>query len=185
MKISKQLLKEIIREEYTCVLIEQAIREGMVRDVIQEAIFNFIWAYRAADSDDKTEGAEKSYILAKIAIDLFNKIMRDIQSRPEQIKEPLKFQTTKHNIKYEIDGLENFAPFPVFGQKVLEALRALYGWADEYSMPGRKESSKLSNKFNMALNLAAKNFGRRGFGQMRLTNDDSALQGVTQAIAME
>ena len=154
MKISKQLLKEIIREEY------------------------------------KTPGARKSYILAREAIDILYDIVKSLKPVAIQGVEQdyLKYRALSDKFKFQIDAFRDLGPYTPFGLSVLGALDFMRQWADLYSQPEREENYALSNNFNIVLNYAARNFNRRGFGQLRLPNMIQHLisnQDETQPFAME
>jgi hypothetical protein len=179
MKISKQLLKEIIIEEYSRVLWEQLICEGMVKDVIQDAIVRFSKAVKKMNTKDENEssnyGAKKSRLMSYEAIRMFHSIIRSLTEK--------KFMVNQAGFQKIIDRYENDGPWPPYGLYVLAALGYMMDWAEELENTG-EASMKNPNLFNMALNVATNNVNSRAHGQMPLYRpvvDSDA----TQALAME
>jgi len=177
MKISKQLLKEIIREEYSLVLWEQLVREGMVSDTIGTAVKRFGASVTDMDlrRDYGAYGARESRLLAQDA----NRILLRIVSTLAR-GEFLDHRDAFRNI---IDHYHNKAPHPPYASYVLAALDHIMEWAEKFEQTG-EEDYKIANYFNMALNMAANNPNRRGYGQMPLFRSVGDTDS-TQAFAME
>ncbi len=177
MKISKQLLKEIITEEYSLVLWEQLVREGMVSDTIGTAVKAFGASVNGMNTkDDYTaHGAKESRLLAQEA----NRILLRIVSTLAK-GEFLDHRDAFRNI---IDHYRNKGPHPPYAAYIIEALGHMMQWAEKFEETG-KEDYKTANYFNMALNMAAKNPNRRGHGQLPLHRPVGDADS-TQAIAME
>jgi hypothetical protein len=177
MKISKQLLKEIIREEYTFFLCEQLVCEGMVKDVIQRAIEDFGAAVQEMDTKDASSyGAKKSRLMSYEAIRILASIVRALTEE--------KFMEKEASLRKNIDYHKQNGPWPPYGLWVIEALDTMLAWAKAYETTG-EESSDLSNEFSIALNMATKNVNRRAWGEMPLKPTARPSPDDTQAFASE
>ena len=167
MKISKQLLKEIIIEEYKTFLLEQAA----FASTINPAIKRFKKALQSQGGQETEEGSI-SMRTTGVMDQLIDTYLQHFRKRTQPSAEEYD------QIENEIRRLE---PTTAYGLYLQRATESLNSYLKSYIETGAFKPQIL-NQFSMAINMATKNINRSGHGQLRAPDP---LGGATQVFTME